>query len=214
MMEIENRAKTIQSSSNSNKVTIDGDLTISDGARVSLENLSTLSSDAIIDVVAEQAAKLLTEIKEELSNSMTMPTIFEGSVDLSTESETNIQNLIYQRLIATCDNLNTSTNVNELNVNGFAEITGINSELVLKNESALTAACAIGSVVQQTADIQNTLDQQVSNETKSSSSMIIIVIIIIGIIVVIALFYFKPLYGVLAIVVLIAIIVLVVLLKQ
>lgn len=149
---------------------------VADGSNsvVLIGNYNTIDFSTMLDASAEATAETLAEIANDLTNNA--QGAFFNNTDISTMSETDIQNMVSTYLKSQCVESELAQ-YNQI-TNGYIQATN-GGVVSITNKNDQQMNCIMSALSKATSDLQASVENTVSNESGINWTLIIIVIVIV-----------------------------------
>lgn len=149
---------------------------VADGSNsvVLIGNYNTIDFSTMLDASAEATAETLAEIANDLTNNA--QGAFFNNTDISTMSETDIQNMVSTYLKSQCVESELAQ-YNQI-TNGYIQATN-GGVVSITNKNDQQMNCIMSALSKATSDLQASVENTVSNESGINWTLIIIVVVIV-----------------------------------
>ena len=149
---------------------------VADGSNsvVLIGNYNTIDFSTMLDASAEATAETLAEIANDLTNNA--QGAFFNNTDISTMSETDIQNMVSTYLKSQCVESDLAQ-YNQI-TNGYIQATN-GGVVSITNQNDQQMNCIMSALSKATSDLQASVENTVTNDSGINWTLIIIVVVIV-----------------------------------
>lgn len=149
---------------------------VADGSNsvVLIGNYNTIDFSTMLDASAEATAETLAEIANDLTNNA--QGAFFNNTDISTMSETDIQNMVSTYLKSQCVESELAQ-YNQI-TNGYIQATN-GGVVSITNKNDQQMNCIMSALSKATSDLQASVENTVTNDSGINWTLIIIVVVIV-----------------------------------
>lgn len=149
---------------------------VADGSNsvVLIGNYNTIDFSTMLDASAEATAETLAEIANDLTNNA--QGAFFNNTDISTMSETDIQNMVSTYLKSQCVESELAQ-YNQI-TNGYIQATN-GGVVSITNQNDQQMNCIMSALSKATSDLQASVENTVTNDSGINWTLIIIVVVIV-----------------------------------